>query len=85
MEAGGPRPAGSHAEARAFDLIREELRTIESSRSKVGDDGLDIDIVEHSHSGQFPLHVGGDTRHEQLMVYGDLASLAIRIRSRDDD
>lgn len=87
MEAGGPRPAGSHAEARAFDLIRQELRTIEATRPNVGDDGddqLEIDVVEHSHSGQFPLHVGGDPRHEQLMVYENLASLAIRIRRRDD-
>ena len=87
MEAGGPRPAGSHAEARAFDLIRQELRTIEATRPNVGDDGddqLEIDVVEHSHSGQFPLHVGGDPRHEQLMVYENLPSLAIRIRRRDD-
>ena len=49
-----------------------------------GDDQLEIDVVEHSHSGQFPLHVGGDPRHEQLMVYENLPSLAIRIRRRDD-
>ena len=87
IEAGGPRPAGSHAEARAFDLIRQELRTIEATRPNARDDGddqLEIDVVEHSHSGQFPLHVGGDPRHEQLMVYENLASLAIRIRRRDD-